>query len=67
MLKKWIYKLLFYSNFKTKAGDVKFSYNDKDKFFILEPVLPYNGEYCLKILYIEFTSNEVVYFPLNDY
>ena len=62
-----IQAFLFYSNFKTKAGDVKFSYNDKDKLFILEPSFPCNGEYWLEILYREFTSNEVEYFPLINY
>ena len=62
-----IQAFLFYSNFKTKAGDVKFSYNDKDKLFILEPSFPCNGEYWLEILYREFTSNEVEYFPLVNY
>ena len=62
-----IQAFLFYSNFKTKAGDVKFSYNDKDKFFILESVFPCNGEYWLEILFREFTFNEVEYFPLINY
>ena len=62
-----IQAFLFYSNFKTKASEVKFSYNDKEKVFILEPVFPCNGEYWLEILYREFTSNEVEYLPLINY
>ena len=58
---------LYLHNFRNKVSDVKFSFNDKNNIFNLEPVFPENGDYWLEILFREFTSNETQYLPLINY
>ena len=62
-----IQAFLYYSNFKSKASEVKFEFNTEESIFTLEPVFPSNGEYWLEILFREFSSNEVQYLPLLNY
>ena len=62
-----IQAFLYYSNFKTRASEVKFEFNTEDSIFTLEPSFPSSGEYWLEILFREFASNEVQYLPLINY
>ena len=50
-----------------KLGEVKFSYEQKTKIFILEPVFQKTGEYIIRINLRALDSTDLLYRPLFDY
>ena len=50
-----------------KVSEVKFSYDQKDKIFTLEPTFPKVGEFVLRINLRAISSTDLSYRPLFDY
>ena len=58
---------LYNSNGKDKLGDVKYSYDDENNIYDLEPVFPTKGDYLLVILARPVTSTDLLYGPFLEY
>ena len=58
---------LFYSLGNTKISEVKYSYDEPNDIYTLEPNFPQKGEYILKINARALESTDLLYWPLLDY
>ena len=58
---------LYNSNLLNKVGEIKLSYIDEKKYYIIEPIFPGIGEYILHINSRPIFSNDMTYSSLFDY
>ena len=58
---------LYYRNGMIKTGEIKYSVDDDENIWIIEPSFPKPGEYILKIKVRPIVSSDIVYEPLFDY
>ena len=58
---------LYNSNGKDKLGDVKYSYDDDNNIYDLEPTFPSKGDYLLVILARSNTSTDLLYSSFLEY
>lgn len=58
---------LFMPNFKTKLSECKFSYDQKNNVYSIEPNFPGNGDFILQIMARSTSSTDLIYNPMIFY